>query len=64
MKRKKIMTKSTHIINISVVALLTFFLIACTKTKGNGSGDVLVSIGHSNLTKEDLQKELPAGLPP
>ncbi len=64
MKRKKIMTKSTHIINISVVALLTFFLIACTKTKGDGSGDVLVSIGHSNLTKEDLQKELPAGLPP
>ena len=54
--------KILHILNISAAAFLTFLLIACNNTKGSGSGDILVSIGNSTLTRGELQKQLPAGL--
>ncbi len=52
------------ILNISTAVLLTFFIIACTTNEGDDSRDVLVSIGNSQLTKNELQKQLPAGLTP
>lgn len=58
------MCRFSHIISIFAVSVLTAFLTACTGNTVRDGGDVLVSVGEAVLSKEELVKQLPAGLSP